>query len=227
LPLGSVSKYDTPFRSVVLVVQGEEHVTRIRGEHDKFCGPWRPTCGHPEPQAAGSLQSVELEDPDERRLEPAPPDDERDLDGCHESERLAPARPRRAWRYLLLVTLGFVGVQGLHHAAPAARERLPASPGAWLDAYEAASIDNPPRVCSELFSPQLAAAYAHAAHSSCSSYFRRMTSSSVTVRRILQDGQTAVLELRQVVGHVDWDVVLDRQSDGWTAVDLLTGKLLR
>ena len=66
---------------------------------------------------------------------------------------------------------------------PAAR--LPATPRAWLDAYEAAAIDQPSRVCSRLFTPALAAVYAHAAHTSCARYFKRVTSSSVTIRRIL------------------------------------------
>jgi hypothetical protein len=50
--------------------------------------------------------------------------------------------------------------------------RLPATPRAWLAAYEAAAIDNPHRVCSQLFSPTLASAYARGAHTSCTAYFR-------------------------------------------------------
>src|SRR5205823_219120 len=96
-----------------------------------------------------------------------------------------------------------------------------ATPRAWLDAYEAAALDNPSRVCSELFAPQLARAYAHGAPGGCRGYFRRVTSSSVTVRRIFEQGSTAVLELRQTLGHRDWAVVLARQHRGWQAVDLL------
>jgi hypothetical protein len=59
------------------------------------------------------------------------------------------------------------------------------------------AIDSPARVCSQLFSPQLAEAYAKAVHGSCGSYFRRIMSFSVVVRRVLLDGDTAVLELRQ------------------------------
>jgi len=75
--------------------------------------------------------------------------------------------------------------------------RLPATPRTWLDAYEAAAIDKPSRVCLQLVAPDLASIYARAAHGSCSRYFERMTSSSVTVRRIARHGPTAVLELRQ------------------------------
>jgi hypothetical protein len=112
-------------------------------------------------------------------------------------------------------------------AGAPAQPRLPVTPGAWLDAYEAAAIDNPARVCSELFAPQLAEAYAKAVHGSCISYFRQITSFSVVVRRVLQDGDTAVLELRQTVRPRDWAVVLNRRGTGWQAVDLLTGNLAR
>ena len=62
---------------------------------------------------------------------------------------------------------------------------------------------------------------------SCTSYFERITSFSVVVRRVLQDGDTAVLELRQTVRPRDWAVVLSRQPDGWKAVDLLPDELVR
>lgn len=105
--------------------------------------------------------------------------------------------------------------------------RLPATPRAWLDAYEAAVIDNPRRVCSELLAPALARAYGSAVRGSCSSYFERIASFSVVVRRVLQDGGTAVLELRQTVRPRDWAVVLNRRQSGRQAGDLLTGDLAR
>ena len=124
------------------------------------------------------------------------------------------------------IAVGGVAAAGGFAPGPA-RLRLPASPRAWLDAYEAAAIDNPSRVCSELFAPQLAEAYGRAMRGSCTSYFERITSFSVVVRRVLQDGDTAVLELRQTVRPRDWAVVLSRQPDGWQAVDLLPGELVR
>ena len=72
-----------------------------------------------------------------------------------------------------------------------------------------------------------AAAYGKAMRGSCTSYFARITSLSVRVRRILEDGGTAVLELRQTVRPRDWAVVLSRRPDGWQAVDLLPGDLVR
>ena len=55
----------------------------------------------------------------------------------------------------------------------------------------------------------------------CTRYLKRITSSSVTVRRILRAGGTAVLELRQTVSHAAWAIVLNHQSTGWQAVALL------
>ena len=104
-----------------------------------------------------------------------------------------------------------VAVSGVLSPAPAQR-RLPATPRAWLDAYESAAIDNPSPVCSELFSPQLARAYGTAVYGSCRSYFARITSFSVIVRHVLRDGDTAVLELRQTVRPRDWAVVLSRPA---------------
>jgi len=82
-------------------------------------------------------------------------------------------------------------------------------------------------VCSELFAPQLAQAYGKALHSSCTSYFQRITSFSVVVRRVFMDGTTAVLELHQTVRPRDWAVVMSRRAGGWQAVDLLAGNVVR
>ena len=120
---------------------------------------------------------------------------------------------------------GVAAVGGL--GSGPARLRLPGSPRAWLDAYEAAAVDNPSAVCSELFSPELAQAYGRAMRGSCTTYFEQITSVSVLVRRVLQDGDTAVLELRQTVRPRDWAVVLSRRPGGWQAVDLPPGELVR
>ena len=130
------------------------------------------------------------------------------------------------------ILVASVAVSGMLSPTPTptptpAQRRLPATPRAWLDAYEGAAIDNPSQVCSELFSAQLTQAYGTAGHGTCTSYFARITSFSVIVRRVLQDGDTAVLELRQTVRPDDWAVVLSRRPGGWQAVDLLPGDPLR
>ena len=176
---------------------------RIRGEHDARWDRWR---------ASGARNSIV----------PA-----------RSSTRPRRSPTRLSWRGAIAVvatatTLAAGATAALEALTSGpAQPRLPASPRAWLDAYEAAAIDNPSRVCSQLFAPQLAAAYGRAMRGSCTSYFARITSFSVAVRRVLQTGGTAVLELRQAVLPRDWAVVLSRRAGGWQAVDLLPGNLVR
>jgi len=182
-------------------------IARIRGEHDARWGRWRPTAARE--ATAPPRQTVSVVDP---------PTGFRGL------------RRRRILWWLLpagvsLFLGGLAAVWALS-SSPAPPE-LPATPQSWLDAYEAAAIDNPSRVCSELFASELAQAYGKAQHGSCTSYFKQITSFSVVIRRVLQDGGTAVLELRQTVRPRDWAVVLNRQPGGWRAVDLLAGNLVR
>ena len=99
--------------------------------------------------------------------------------------------------------------------------RLPATPMAWVDQYEAAAVDNPARVCTVLFSSQLAGSYARLARGSCSRFFGRVTSSTVRVRRVMREGSTASVELYEPIDRTRWAVVLTRRARGWQAVDLL------
>jgi hypothetical protein len=141
------------------------------------------------------------------------------------------AVPKRwaPWAFLATgasIAVACVAVAGWFSSTPAG-EPLPATPREWLDAYEAAAIDNPARVCSDLFAPALARAYGKALHSSCRTYFSHITSLSVVVRRVLTDGSTAVLQLHQTVRPRDWAVVLSHRRHGWQAVDLVAGGLVR
>lgn len=148
----------------------------------------------------------------------------------HMTARSAQRRRSRARTTLLMlaVAIGLFAVLTAQHVAGARRDAagLPATPKQWVDAYEAAAVDDPSRVCTQLLSPQLAAAYAAAAHSSCTTHFTRIRSTSLRVRRILQDGSTAVVELRQTIEKT-WNVVLDQRGTGWQAVDLVPGQPLR
>lgn len=145
---------------------------------------------------------------------------------------VAAARPRRRWRasgkVVLLLVAGVAAfvAHGLLAADHSSTSSLPATPGQWVDAYEAAVVDNPQRVCTDLFSPPLARAYGASAHTSCTSYFARVRSTSIRVRRILQDGGTAVVDLHQTIERTDWNVVLERRDAGWQAVDLVPGRPL-
>ena len=181
---------------------------RIRGEHDARWGRWLPTAAREAAVPPRLTANV--------------------LDRQRGAGRPLVHRPV-LWRPVAIgVSLAVVCLTVILWLWPSpARSQLPATPRAWLDAYEAAAVDNPARVCSELFAPRLAQAYGQAVHGSCPRYFKQITSFSVVVRRVLQDGGTAVLELRQTVRPRDWAVVLNRQPGGWRAVDLLGGKLVR
>jgi len=174
---------------------------RLRGEHDTRWVRWRPS---------------QARDPVVPASQPQ-----------HRSRRASSCRRQVAFVCAgAAIAVGGVTAAGGFASGPA-REQVPASPRAWLDAYEAAAIDNPSRVCSQLFAPALAQAYATAMHGSCTRYFEQITSFSVTVRRVLEDRGTAVLELHQTVRPRDWAVVLSRGPAGWQAVDLLPGALVR
>ena len=182
-------------------------IARIRGEHGTHWAGWRPrgaaTAALPGPPARSRLR---------RRV----------------GHRLL--RGRLLWPLLAVgASIGVAGLSAGWWLSPgrAGAPRLPATPRAWLDGYEAAAIDDPSRVCSELFAPALARAYGTAVHGTCGTYFARITSFSVIVRRVLQDGDTAVLELHQTVQPHDWSVVLSRRPGGWQAVDLLPGDPVR
>jgi hypothetical protein len=188
-------------------------IARRRGEHDST-SRWRPITGRQLANAVPKHSS-----PDGATLAP---------------QGLGPLRgsARRANRWLLALC----AAAGAYAAATwglarltdtPAHPRLPPTPRAWLDAYEAAAIDNPDRVCTDLFAPQLARAYGKAIHGTCRTYFRRITSFSVVVRRVFRDGSTALLELHQTVHPANWAVVLSRGPDGWQAVDLVPGAPLR
>jgi len=189
---------------------------RIRGDHGTRWGRWRPT--------ADRMNATTPRSP-----VAAAGSDELAATGSARHRGGGRSHQRPVVRWLVALAVAVVAgslatvwsVTQLSSGPP--QLRLPETPRAWLDSYEAAAIDNPARVCSQLFAPQLAQTYANAVHGSCSSYFARITSFSVVVRRVLQDGGTAVLELRQTVRPEDWAVVLNRRRGGWQAVDLLTG----
>ena len=182
-------------------------IAQIRGEHDPRWGGWRPTRAA-ETADARARQTTLVVD---RQSDSNPP------------------RRRVRWSLVAIgLSLIVACLTAIWWLSPGpVGSQLPATPRAWLDTYEAAAIDNPSRVCTELFAPKLAQAYGKALHGSCTNYFKQITSFSVVVHRVLQDGDTAVLELRQTVRPRDWAVVLNREPDGWRAVDLLAGQLAR
>lgn len=186
-------------------------IARPRGEHDSRRRHWHPT----PPQATTTPTRLTPH----RQLPPASTGPRR---------RRPTSRAAAALLTLVLACLASGwGVARLTASSPP-MPALPPSPQAWLHAYLTAAVDKPREVCSQLFAPALARVYADYAPGSCTRFFARATSSSKqAVRRILKDGSTAVIELRQKTGAIDWAVVLARRPSGWQAIDLLGGRLLR
>jgi hypothetical protein len=188
-------------------------IARLRGEHQDHWARWRPSRDR-------TLEQFAEFDPPGEALALAEP--EASAIRATRSAWLRGLRAVMRWLiWLALVSVAYVAISWVVHELTPQPVGLPATPRAWLDAYEAAALDNPSRVCSELFALELARAYGHGARGGCPGYFGRVTSSSVTIRRTIEQGSTAVLELRQTLGHRDWAVVLARQEGGWQAVDLL------
>ena len=127
-------------------------IARLRGEHDNHPGGWRPTLDpQRDPFERPGDRSEGAWRPGLRRAFREPP--------------YALVWRSRGARWLALLAVAVVGLiiagWSVTQRAPVRTEpSLPATPRAWLDAYEAAAIDNPPLVCSQLFSPALAATYA-------------------------------------------------------------------
>jgi hypothetical protein len=101
-----------------------------------------------------------------------------------ETGRGADAGGRARWasraRLAASVILALLGAGAVGYWArpvPAARQPspYPPTPRAWFDAYMAAAVDDPGRVCTVLFSPGLAARYARTGQRSCLAYFQRVS----------------------------------------------------
>ena len=119
-------------------------IARIRGEHDARWR-WRPSAA--------------------REAADAPPRQTATVDD-RQSGAKGLLRHRVLWWLLSVgvsIAVGCLAAIWLLSPSPA-RPSCQRRREAWLDAYEAAAIDNPSHVCSELFAPQLAEAYGNAVH---------------------------------------------------------------
>lgn len=192
---------------------------RARGDHGSpFLHPWRP-------KRPGSRPARRADD--RSRHEPEEPPS----DGTSESppaidvgERPAPRRQGRGAVVSVLVLAAAVAGYASARRAPATN-RLPPTPRAWFDAYLAAAVDDPSRVCQELFAPELAAEYRQSSRHSCRGFFSDVQDTPVRIARIVQADGSAVIELRQAhAPRYAWNVALGRHDGGWQAVALVSGR---
>jgi hypothetical protein len=137
------------------------------------------------------------------------------------------APPRRHGRGAVVAVLVVaVAVAGYAWARRApASGRYPLTPRAWFDAYLAAAVDDPGRVCRVLFAPELAAQYRHSSRHSCRGFFSDVQDTAVRIAQIVAADGSAVIELRQThAPRYGWNVVLGRHDGGWQAVALVSGR---
>jgi len=188
--------------------------TRARGDHDRaYLRRWRP-----KQPGAGPRRRADAHPPS------APPD-QRLPDAVLEigtpEPRTRSRAGRRALIFVVVAALAGGGVASTRpHTTPSAAD--PPSPRAWFDAYLAAAVDDPARVCRTLFASELAARYRHSRPGSCLAYFSEVQDSPVRIRRMIQSDGTAVIEVRQTDPRLAWSVVLGRHDGGWRAVELIS-----
>lgn len=193
--------------------------TRARGDHDRaYLHPWRPK----QPGTSSPRRAPQLTWPDDPVDRPASV-------GGVESHP-APSPPQRqsraGQRAVVFVVVAALAAAGVASTRPRAAQPavFPPSPRAWFDAYMAAAVDDPSRVCQTLLAPELAARYRQARPGSCRAFFAGVQDTQVRIRRIVESGGVAVIDARQSrPPRAPWSVVLARRGGGWRAVDLLSG----
>jgi hypothetical protein len=197
-------------------------IARHGGEERVHTG-WRPAALAGDAAGHWSPEPEELLDPD--LTEPQPRD--------------ASAAGSRRWRALigLAAVVVIAAIAGQQHHRSGSMASLPSTPGRWVDEWTAASLENPARICEHLFAPALAAAFnadsgrfnADSGRS-CLAYYRSVTSRSYRIRHVLHDGPTAAVEAQQVGDGRQWGdftLILSHVRDGWQAVDVVPGGLVR
>ncbi len=165
---------------------------------------------------------------------PQRPDIAQDDEPQREHEQLGPeqARQRRPRVLIAVVTVVAVAsIAGQQYAnrAPTAPP-LPVTPQQWVDQWTAASLNNPGRVCGQLFAPALAKAFKPDTGHSCSAYYSNVKSTSFRIRHVLQDGGSAAVEAQQVGAPRNWGyftVLLSHVHQGCQAIDIVPGGPVR
>ena len=128
-------------------------IARYRGEHHHR-GIWQPRRDAPtQNPATRTTQNID------GATSPTAPVLELYAGVTDEPSTRRSHTPRRTWgKALTLLLAGLAGFAAhqliVGMPSPSA---LPATPRQWISAYEAAAIDNPQRVCHQLFAPQLTA----------------------------------------------------------------------
>jgi hypothetical protein len=138
--------------------------------------------------------------------------------------------PQRRW-WALVGIVAVLGVALIATQQDAGQPmQLPSTPQQWVEQWTAASIDNPGRVCRQLFAPALAAVFKADTGRSCLDYYDDVNAKSFRIRHILVDGYAAAVEVREVGMKPNWGYVtmlLGHGGRGWRAVDIVPGGPVR
>jgi hypothetical protein len=190
-------------------------IARHRGD-ERIHGRWRPGASATTPPQ----RSTQAEQPSKRIF-----------DGLQARDRPA-ARRRRSW-WLIVVVLVVVAVAVFarqHHVGQPAGVPLPSTARQWVEQWTAASMDNPGRVCRQLFAPSLAAVFKADTGRSCLDYYNDVNARSFRIRHVLVDGNAAAIEVREVGVRPNWGyvtMILSHVERGWQAVDIVPGGPVR
>jgi hypothetical protein len=197
-------------------------IARDRGD-ERIHSRWRPGGGAATPAPATRTRVERL--------------DEREVD---EPDRAQGRRPgptyripsRRVWA--LIATLAAIAVGAVvasqHDARQSRGAPLPSTAGQWVEQFTAASLENPGRVCRQLFAPALAAVFKADTGRSCVDYYSDVNAKSFQIRHVLVDGNAAAVEIREVGMRPNWGYVtmlLSHLEQGWQAVDIVPGGPVR
>jgi hypothetical protein len=130
---------------------------------------------------------------------------------------------------LAAIVVGAV-IASQHEARQARGALLPSTPSQWVEQFTAASLDNPCRVCRQLFAPALAAVFKADTGPSCVSYYSDVNAKSFRIRHVLVDGNGAAVEVREVGIKTQLGVRDDASQPpeaGLAAVDIVPGGPVR
>ena len=222
LPMGNYPYAPAASGRLYVLVGGHPHrqeetasmIAPRRGD-ERIHSRWRPGAGATTPPPRGTQGERPGKGPS---------------DGLQALDRPG-TRRRLLWGLTATVVLIVVAVIGSRrHVRESAGASLPSTPQQWVEQWMAASLDDPGRVCRQLFAPALAAAFKADTGRSCLSYYNDVSARSFRIRHVLVDGDAAAVEVREVGMRPNWGYVtmlLGHVDQGWRAIDIVPGGPVR
>jgi hypothetical protein len=197
-------------------------IARHRGDQ-RIHSRWRPVGAATTRAPAPRTQAEHLDEREHDELDQA--------EGRQRQWPTYPIHSRRSWALIAVVAAIVVAVvASQHQARQASGAPLPSTPLQWVEQWTAASLDNPGRVCRQLFAPALAGVFKADTGRSCLDYYNDVNAKSFRIRHVLVDGNAAAVEVREVGLRPNWGyvtMILSHVEQGWQAVDIVPGGPVR